>query len=56
MSAQGIDAAAAYRAASATLLRKLTADANQVRAGKLSHYLGLDGLDAHAERRRAFVP
>lgn len=56
LSAQGIDAAAAYRAASATLLRKLTADASQVRAGKLSHYLGLDGLEAHAERLRAFVP
>ncbi|WP_155420209.1 hypothetical protein [Burkholderia cepacia] len=56
MSAQGINATAAYRAASATLLRKLTADASQVRAGTLSHYLELDGLEAHAERLRAFVP
>ncbi|WP_321786447.1 hypothetical protein [Burkholderia pyrrocinia] len=39
-----------------TLLRKLAADISQVRAGKLSHYLGLDGLEAHAERLRTFVP
>ncbi|WP_175998529.1 SMI1/KNR4 family protein [Burkholderia stabilis] len=56
LSAQGVDAAAAYRAASTTMLRKLAADAAQVRAGKLSHYLGLDGLEVHAERLRAFAP
>ncbi|CAB3772315.1 hypothetical protein GQ57_33305 [Burkholderia sp. MSh2] len=56
LTAQGVDAASAYRAASAKLLRELTADIAQVRAGKLSHHLGLDGLEAHAERLRHFVP
>jgi hypothetical protein len=55
LSARGVDAAAAYRAASETLLGKLTADIAKVRKGKLSHYLGLDGLEAHAERLRTFV-
>ncbi|VWD36417.1 hypothetical protein BLA18110_06536 [Burkholderia lata] len=56
LAAQGVDAAAAYRTASATLLRTFTADIAEVRTGKLSHYLGLDGLEAHAERLRTFVP
>lgn len=55
LAAQGVDAAAACRTASATLLRKLTADIAEVRSGKLSHDLGLDGLEAHAERLRTFV-
>ncbi|MGU3782380.1 hypothetical protein [Burkholderia metallica] len=55
MTARGVDAAAADRTASTTLPHKLTADAKQVRAGKLSHYLGLDGLEAHVERLRTFV-
>lgn len=55
LAAQGLDAATAYRTASATLLRKFTADIARVRTGKLSHYLGLDSLEAHAERLRTFV-
>ncbi|WP_175873735.1 SMI1/KNR4 family protein [Burkholderia sp. BCC0397] len=54
LSAHGVDAAAAYRAASEKLLDTLTADIRKVRAGKLSHYLGLDGLEACAERLRTF--
>ncbi|MFH5255427.1 SMI1/KNR4 family protein [Burkholderia semiarida] len=54
LSAHGADAAAAYRAASEKLLDKLKDDIRKVRAGKLSHYLGLDGLEAHAARLRTF--
>ncbi|MCA8002432.1 hypothetical protein [Burkholderia metallica] len=56
MTARGVDAAAADRTASTTLPHKLTADAKQVRAGTLSHAVGLDGREAHAERLRAFAP
>ncbi|MGS0897113.1 SMI1/KNR4 family protein [Burkholderia stagnalis] len=56
LTARGVDATAAYHAAAATLLRKLVADADRVRAGKLIHHLGLDGLEAHAARLREFVP
>ena len=55
LSARDIDAAAACRAASATLLSELTAKIGRVRAGKLTHYLGLDGLKAHVERLRTFT-
>lgn len=55
LSARGIDADAACRAASEALLLKLTTDIARVRSGKLSHYLGLDGLEAHVERLRTFV-
>lgn len=52
----GDDADAAYRAARDTLLAQLLDKAKRVRSGKLSHYLGLDGLQAHAARLQAFVP
>ncbi|AZQ53026.1 SMI1/KNR4 family protein [Burkholderia cenocepacia] len=54
LSAHGVDTATAYRIASEKLLDKLQADIRKVRAGKLTHYLGLDGLEAHAERLRTF--
>ncbi|WP_260430488.1 SMI1/KNR4 family protein [Burkholderia cepacia] len=56
LSAQGVDAASACRSAIATLLHELETDIARVRAGKLHHHLGLDGLEAHAERLRTFRP
>ncbi|WP_155630788.1 hypothetical protein [Burkholderia cepacia] len=45
---------AGYRASSATLLHQLETDIARIRAGKLSHHLGLDGLEA--ERLRTRMP
>jgi hypothetical protein len=52
LSRQGVDVAAAYTQAAAALLQDREADAKKVRKGKLSHYLGVDGLEAHAQRLR----
>ncbi|MBN3724869.1 SMI1/KNR4 family protein, partial [Burkholderia sp. Ac-20379] len=56
LSAHGKDADAAYRGARDALLARLLDSAKRVRSGKLSHYLGLDGLEAHAARLQTFVP
>ncbi|MBN3788029.1 SMI1/KNR4 family protein [Burkholderia sp. Ac-20353] len=51
----GVDVASAYASASGALLQKLVADAAKVRTGKHHHYLGLESLEAHAQRIREFV-
>ncbi len=53
MSSQGVPTAE-YDQAAAALLEGLERDAAKVRAGKLHHYLGLEGLELHAQRLRDF--
>lgn len=52
---RGLDAPALYAAASAALLQRVTKQTTDVRAGRLHHHLGLEGLETHAERLRTFV-
>lgn len=46
--------AAEYALAAAAMLEELERDTAKVRAGKLHHYLGLEGLELHARRLREF--
>ncbi len=53
MSGQSVSAAD-YDRAAATMLEELERDTAKVRAGKLHHYLRLEGLELHAQRLREF--
>ncbi len=53
MSSQGVPTAE-YDQAAAVMLEGLERDATKVRAGKLHHYLGLEGLELHVQRLRDF--
>ena len=54
LSQRGIDVAAAYSQASAALLQDCESDADKVRKGQHSHYLGLEGLEMRVQRLRDF--
>ena len=55
LDARGVDAATAYAAASADLLKEREDCLERMRGGRYRHYLGLDGLAEHAQRLREFV-